>query len=492
MNLQSIGISAALISAAAWALSAVLFKKIGESIPSLGLNLARGGLNLLLLIAPLMIIGIEEIDVNTFVLLGLSGLIGIALGDTFFFEALQRLGAQPMVLLSLLGQVLTVFFALIFLDEYLTINMSLGILLVLAGTFFVLYSKINDKKNKNTLEGIIFGLLSVLCMSVSIIITKKGLASVSAIQAIFIRILWGTSGLLIGGLVTRQLGAWLSPLKKTGLMKKLFMAVSITLFGGFWLSHVALKYIDVSVANTLNSTAPLFAVPLAVIFLKEKVSAKAVIGTVISICGIILLISTAHAEQWNLKPKKNLDETLASVERPGRGRNGEPEKVIGSFGVRPGDTVCDIGSGSGFYSFRLARAVGDSGKVYAVDIDQDMLNYIKNKIEKAGAKNIILVKSEETDPKLPPSACDKVLIVNTYYHFWAPVTTMKNIRDVLKPGGEVAIIDFKKDRAIQGPPYDQRVAKDEVLSQMGEAGYRLARSYDFLKRQYFLVFQKQD
>lgn len=335
MNLQSVGISAALTSAAAWAISAVLFKKIGEDIPSLGLNLARGGLNLLLLIVPLMIIGLEDIDVNTFVLLGVSGLLGIALGDTFFFEALQRLGAQPMVLLSLLGQVLTVFLAVVFLDEYLTVNMALGIFLVLAGIVFVLYSKVNGTKNKKTTEGIIFGLLSVLCMATSIIITKKGLASVSAIEAIFIRILWGTSGLLIGGTVTRQLGTWLSPLKKRGLIKKLLMAVSITLFGGFWLSHVALKYIDVSVANTLNSTVPLFAIPLAVIFLKEKVTAKAVIGTVISVCGIILLISSAHAEQWNLKPKKNFSETLASVERPGRGRNGGPEMVVGSFNVKP-------------------------------------------------------------------------------------------------------------------------------------------------------------
>lgn len=289
MNSQVIGIGAALISAAAWAAGAILYKKFGENVSSVGMNLAKGAINLLLLAITVLLLGKEQVDTGTFLLLGVSGLLGISLGDTFFFAALQKLGPHVLVVLSLLGQVLTVLFAICFLGEHLTTNMSVGILMVISGVAVVVYTRISDTTKKNSIGGIFYGLMAVLCMSISVIIAKKGLTSVSAVQGTFIRMLWGTSGLLLWGLATRRLGEWVSPFREIKLMKNFFLLVCLVSFGGFWLFHVAVKYTEVSVANTLSATEPLFVIPLAALFLKEKITWSAVTGTVVSVGGIILL-----------------------------------------------------------------------------------------------------------------------------------------------------------------------------------------------------------
>ena len=289
MNSQVIGIGAALISAAAWAVGAILYKKFGENVSSVGMNLAKGAINLFLLAVTVLILGQEHVDLDSFLLLGVSGLLGISLGDTFFFEALQKLGPHVLVVLSLLGQVLTVLFAVFFLGERLSTNMWVGVLMVISGVAVVVYTRISDTTKKNSIGGIFYGLMAVLCMSVSVIIAKKGLASVSAVQATFIRMLWGTFGLLLWGLATRQLREWVAPFREIKLMKDFFLLVCLVSFGGFWLFHVAVKYTEVSVANTLSATEPLFVIPLAALFLNEKITWSAVTGTVVSVGGIILL-----------------------------------------------------------------------------------------------------------------------------------------------------------------------------------------------------------
>ena len=167
--------------------------------------------------------------------------------------------------------------------------MWVGILMVISGVAVVVYSRITDTTKKNSISGIFYGLMAVLCMSVSVIVAKKGLTSVSAVQATFIRMLWGTSGLFLWGLATRRLHEWVAPFREIKLMKNFFLLVCLVSFGGFWLFHVAVKYTEVSVANTLSATEPLFVIPLAALFLKEKITWSAVTGTVVSVGGIILL-----------------------------------------------------------------------------------------------------------------------------------------------------------------------------------------------------------
>lgn len=290
MDLRAIGLSAALGSAASWAVGSILFTQLGKHISSLAMTLAKGVVSVALLGLALVLAGYENVDQQALLLLILSGLLGIALGDTFFFEALQDLGPHALVLLLMLGQVLTVVLAVVFLGETPTMTAWFGIVLVILGIGIVLFTKLSGKASG--LRGIAFGLLSVLCMSLSILIAKQGLDSVSALQGTFIRMLAGTTGMLLFGTTTRRLAVWVVPFRDLKLVGHFLIAVCVVTFGGFWLSLVAIKYVDVAIANTLNSTEPLFILPLAAIFLKEKVTLKAVVGTVIASLGIVLICTS--------------------------------------------------------------------------------------------------------------------------------------------------------------------------------------------------------
>ncbi len=280
---------AALGSAASWAVGSILFKQLGEQISPLAMTLAKGGVSVVLLGATLIFTGYNGIQQQALLLLIFSGLLGISLGDSFFFEALQDLGPHALVLLLMVGEVLTVILAVVFLGETPTLLAWLGIFLVVLGIAVVLSAKLSGEKQASGWKGIAFGLLSVLCMSVSMIVAKKGLESVSAIQATFIRMLSGTTGMLLFGTFTQRLGRWMIPFRDPKLIYFFLLSVSIVTFGGFWLSLVAIKYVDVAIANTLSSTEPLFILPLAAIFLKEKIVFRSVLGTVMTLIGIVFL-----------------------------------------------------------------------------------------------------------------------------------------------------------------------------------------------------------
>jgi len=132
-------------------------------------------------------------------------------------------------------------------------------------------------------------LLSVLCMSVAVVIAKKAIDSVSATQATFLRIAWGTAGLAVYGLVRSQLRTWVRPFAELELLRGTVFAVCVSTLSGFWLFHAALKLTDVSIANTLSSMEPLFVLPLAAFFLKETISRAAVAGAFITVGGLVFI-----------------------------------------------------------------------------------------------------------------------------------------------------------------------------------------------------------
>lgn len=181
----------------------------------------------------------------------------------------------------------------------------------------------------------------------------------------------------------------------------------------------------------------------------------------------------------NLFPPERMEKILES---PQREQWQKPGQVIAALGLKKGAVVADFGAGSGYFSFRMADVVGPSGKVYAVDIQDEMLDYIRQKISRLGINNIIPVKSTETEPRLPIESCDCILLVDTYHELSAPVTLMKNLRKTLKPGGTIAIISRKK--------LDKRssVPSDVIIEDMRLAGFAVSKTHDFLERQFFLVF----
>ncbi len=290
LDIQIWGGIAALISAASWALCAILWRNIGETISPLSMNLYRGVISCLFLTAALLVLGPAPMSASDLLFLGLSGVLGIALGDTFFFMSLMNLGPRLVSLMGTLTPVLVTLLAVTFLGEKPTLMVIAGMVLTVAGIIWVLREKTpRDQIIKNKSLGIRYGLLSMICMAAGVILTKIGVTSVPTMQATLIRLLGGVAGLLCWGCLTRTLKDWTIPFHNTRLFKQIFLVVLISTFGGFWLFVVALKYVDAAVAGTLSATTPLFVLPLAAIMLKEKISLQASLGAVIVVGGIGLI-----------------------------------------------------------------------------------------------------------------------------------------------------------------------------------------------------------
>lgn len=285
-----IGCIAALTSAFTWALGSILFRKLGDKVSPLGMNLGKNLIGILYLGIILLLIKTKPLSSSEFFILGASGLLGIALGDTFFFKALMCLGPKSTMLLGTLGPVFTVILAVAFLRERPSFLAWVGIVLTTTGVAWILKNISPQEENKKNLAaGIKYLLLSMLCASIGIIFAKIGVSSTSASQALFIRFLGGAIGLTIFGCASHQLTTWLAPFKDLRLLKFILLTVFVVVFGGFWLFLLSLKYIDASIASILNSTEPLFILPLTAIILKEKISLQEIVGALIVVSGVVLI-----------------------------------------------------------------------------------------------------------------------------------------------------------------------------------------------------------
>lgn len=290
---------AALTSAFLWALAAILFRRIGDSVSAMGINLAKGIVALICLgafLLPTVIpAGFPEIRADSITALALSGLIGICFGDTLYFLTLVRLGARKTLLLGALIPVTTAVLAVLFLSEGVTLIAWLGILTTISGVTYVLWQRVPENENRETKRsGLFYGLLFVAANALGIIATKVGVSDVPALEATFIRQIFAITGLTFWGLMVRDLLGWVAPLKNIRLMKTLLIAAVIGAFLGTWLSIVALKYTHAAVAATLNSTSPLFILPLAAFMLKERISSREVLGALIAVSGVGLYFSSLN------------------------------------------------------------------------------------------------------------------------------------------------------------------------------------------------------
>ena len=161
-----------------------------------------------------------------------------------------------------------------------------------------------------------------------------------------------------------------------------------------------------------------------------------------------------------------------------------------ALGIADGARVADLGAGGGYFTIRLARRVGPNGIVYAEDIQTQMLESIKRRVEREQLQNVRSVLGKPADPNLPPGELDAVLIVDTFNAFEQPVAVLRGVYESLKPGGRVGIIEYKKDGYGPGPDMEDRVDPDVVVRAASAAGLRLARTETFLRYQYMLVFEK--
>lgn len=175
---------------------------------------------------------------------------------------------------------------------------------------------------------------------------------------------------------------------------------------------------------------------------------------------------------------------LTIFDSPGRDERLQINRVMDILGIVPGKTVADVGAGSGWFTVRAARRVGDRGMVYAVDINPEAIQYVDNRAKKEKLHNVKTILGKAGDPLLPAGSVDAVLLLKTYHEVAEPVALLRNLRSALKAGAKVGIIDRN------GNGEDHGVGRDVVVREAKEAGFRLLEQYDFVKgdkMDYFLV-----
>lgn len=176
------------------------------------------------------------------------------------------------------------------------------------------------------------------------------------------------------------------------------------------------------------------------------------------------------------------------LEDPGRDAYQKPQEVVRALGIKKGEVIADIGAGSGYFSFRFARHVGDKGRVYAVDIDPGMIVHMNRRIRDLKVKNVVTVLALPDDPLLPNGSIDRFFICDTWHHIEDRARYLALIKKMLRPGGQVVMIDFRKKELPVGPPVGMKIAREDLLKQMEANGFRLLKEHTFLPYQYFLVF----
>jgi len=164
----------------------------------------------------------------------------------------------------------------------------------------------------------------------------------------------------------------------------------------------------------------------------------------------------------------------------------KPHEVIGALGLAPDATVADIGAGTGYFAVRLAPVV-PKGRVYAVDVETEMVKHLARRAAAQGLANLIAVRGSPDNPRLPGKV-DLVLLVDVYHHIEDRELYFSKLRGMLKPAGRIAVIDFKPDSP-QGPPADARIAAESVKAELDRAGFLVTEEHTFLPYQYFLVFR---
>ncbi|MGY8770289.1 MAG: class I SAM-dependent methyltransferase [Pirellulales bacterium] len=166
--------------------------------------------------------------------------------------------------------------------------------------------------------------------------------------------------------------------------------------------------------------------------------------------------------------------------------------LMKELGLKPGMTVCDMGCGNGFYSLKMAQAIGEEGKVLAVDIQQEMLRLLKARAGEQEVKNIQPILGELHDPKLPKNEVDIILCVDVYHEFSHPVHMLTEMREALKPNGYLVLLEYREEDPEVPIKLLHKMSKKQVLKEMKANQFELAKEFDGLPWQHMMFFKRTD
>lgn len=179
------------------------------------------------------------------------------------------------------------------------------------------------------------------------------------------------------------------------------------------------------------------------------------------------------------------------LERPEREIEEQPRLVLEAIKLKPGDVVADIGAGTGYFSWRMAKEVGEKGLVYAVDIQPEMIEYINANMARHGVQNVKAVLCTVNDPKLPPASIDLAILVDVYHEFSEPYETMENICKALKPGGRVVFVEYRLEDPSVPIKLVHKMSVAQVRKEMAVMPLEWVETQSNLPRQHIIIFKKK-
>ena len=290
---SALGVAAALGSTASWALCGVLFKRLGERLDPIGMTTVKSLVAAVLLLPAIFLLGGFAVSGANLGWLALSGVVGIAIGDCFFFAALGQL--SPLLLTVLLltcPNVFTGILGVLCLGEMPPLIVWCGIAIIMAATALLAFPLEGGEGGKSTVRGIAFGVISFICSSVSTVIVKPvmtGEAGVSPLTVTFFRMAAGGIALAAFALCTRRAAGWAKPFRDTRYSLGFLGVTAIVAFGGFGLSMAAFKHLDVVAAGALLSLEPLFVLPFMAAFGHHRVKPRELVGMALAVAGVLLI-----------------------------------------------------------------------------------------------------------------------------------------------------------------------------------------------------------
>jgi ubiquinone/menaquinone biosynthesis C-methylase UbiE len=181
------------------------------------------------------------------------------------------------------------------------------------------------------------------------------------------------------------------------------------------------------------------------------------------------------------------------LERPEREQEEQPSNLIKMLGFKPGMVVADIGAGSGYLTFRIAPLVGPQGKVYAVEIQEQMRRILRQHMRAGNVTNVESVRGTLTNPNLPAGAIDLILMVDVYHEFSHPYEMTEALVKALKPGGKLVFVEYRKEDTDPPVPILEvhKMTEAQVLKEMGPHPLRHVKTLKGLPRQHVILFEKK-
>ena len=213
-------------------------------------------------------------------------------------------------------------------------------------------------------------------------------------------------------------------------------------------------------------------------------------------CALLLLAGACAAQHGTHDATSHHDfadvaKWSAVFDDPARDAWQKPAALVGALGLAPGATVADVGAGTGYLTRYLSAAVGPTGTVLAVDTEPTLVAHLRERAEQEGLANVVPILASAANPRLPAHGVDLVLLLDTYHHIDDRLTYLRNLHAAMRPGGRVAVVDWKKEKLPVGPPAEHKLRRELVVDEMRAAGWDLASEPDVLPYQYFLIFRSR-